>query len=704
MSAPDHAGLRRWTGALFHVAAAPLVYLLWRFTGLSGGMDAGLLLPLAWLLAGLLLGRGGVPLLSAPLLALHVVLAAMWTSGGPMPVIARAAAVGALLPGLARIAGNPARRFGPALALVPLLPLAVLTVTVSGDEPFNAAIAEQIASPGGDLFADFAHQRGDPTPGVMHHQPLFPFLLVPGYPLGMTGMRAVSALMALATAALLGASFRRAGLPGWRTVVFVGLLTMPFVGVLGTLYPIWAALPIFLAAMMHGMRTRNLLWPILATILLTLVKVRFAAFGIGLMVAATLESGRRRRLFILAGCVAVPALFLAVDGLLLGGRVFWVRYGNDVAMRSVWSALAMRPVEVLSALPYALLDVEAGLLWKSPWVLLALAGIPALRREHRQLYRWLGIPAAMYLFSLFVWVPTDWHGAPTPVARMLLPAVPFLLASLSMTLRNRSAGLLLALSLAVSCMMIASPGLRFNDMDGTDALVTLLLGPGTPADSLFPSIVRPVPAAFVLFGAVAAILLWIIARNRGHAAIVLLPAALLAGAASRATQTSWEAEDMGSSMVSGCDVYPPNTDPFLRKFWFHDRQLFLVMEDPGDEVRIPVPPWDDDSVTVRVSYRTLLEAKLPRLEVECAGVRDTFCLLSPPTVPPTRFHYVTRTKKPEIEPGNMEELVGEASFANPGPGGTILLRPVQLPDSMAATRGGLPLENRIMLDRVEFLR
>jgi hypothetical protein len=691
------ASPRGWTGALFHASGGLLIFILWKFMGLPENDSMGLLVPLAWLLTGGVYGRGGIPRLSVPLLGLHVLLTLVWTSGCPSQLLAKASAVGALFPGLVSLALDRSKRLGYLRFALPILPLVILTVPFSGDEPFHASIAEQMVSPGAEKFGGLYHQRGDPTGLVTHHQRLYPLFLIPGYPFGIPGIRTVASGMALGAAALLAMLLRRGGVKHWRMAVFLGLVTVPGIGVLGTVYPTWMALIVFLAAAIHVMRTRSFLWAALATFFLAMIKVRFAPLGIGLVVAAFLSTPGRRKYLILLSLLGGLALLLAADHFLIGGQLFLVRYGNSVSVRSVLANIALRPHQVLFAAAGALLDTEAGLLWKSPWILLSLAGIPRLRREHRDLFLWMGLPALLYLLTLFIWTPTDWHGAPTPTGRMLLPAIPFLLASMTMTLKSRSAGWLIGLSLAVSAFFIVSPGLRFNDADGTDCLFTALLGPGNPALSLLPSVIRPVLLPFLISGCVAAVLIWMAARNRGNAAFLLLPAAVLMGAASQRTQTSWEAEDLSPVMMSGCDYYPGNTDPFIRKFWLECRQIFLTMETPGDEVRIPVPDWDADSVTFRVHYRTLSQPNQPRLLIECCGESDTLRKRSRLLDPPPWFLYMTGGgRRAKNEPGNMRELIADVTFPNPGFGGEIVLKPV-FPT-------GQSYRGRIYLDRLEIVR
>jgi hypothetical protein len=683
-------------GAMFHAGGGLVILILWRFTGLAGGDGAGLLVPLAWLLTGALSGRGSIPKYSAPLLGLHILLALMWTSGSPMPLLAKASAVGALFPGLLSIALDGSKRLGYLTFALPILPLAVATVPFTGDEPFHASIAEQVISPGTGRFGGLYHQRGDPTPEVMHQQQLYPVFLIPGYPFGIPGIRTVASGMALGSAALLAMLLRRSGIRDWRMAVFLGLATVPGIGILGTVYSTWMAMLVFLAVTIHVKRTKSLLWAAVITLVLALIKIRFAPLGAGLVAAAFIETKGHRRYSIILVLLAGLTAILAADHLLFGGRIFWVRYCNDHAVRSIISGVVMRPGEILSAAVGALLDGEAGLLWKAPWIVLGLAGIPRLRREHGDIFLWLGLPALLYLITLFIWTPTDWHGAPTPVGRMLLPIIPFFLASMTMTLRSRSAPILIALSLAVSAFLIASPGLRFNDADGTDAIMTALFGFGSPAVALLPSVVRPTLPSFVIFGAAAAILVWMAARNRGNAAMLLLPLSLLLGAVSHRTPTSWEAEDLTPAMVSGCDYYPANMDPFYRKFWFECRQVFLTLQSSGDEVRIPVAGWDGDSVTLRVRYRTLMEASSPWMLVRCGPESDTLRLRSGILTPPERFTYVSPGKRVENEPGNMQGLTAEVTFENPGEGGEIILSPMFPTESSNV--------DCIYLDRLELIR
>ncbi len=675
--------------ALLHLAGGALVFLVWRLTGQPSPGTLGRLVPLAWVLTGLMAGRRRARPETAALLFLHIVLSLLWTASPAAAVLAAASALLGVVPGLMQAAGG---RLGLLRAALPLAPLLLLTVPFSGDEPHYAAITERLVDPASMEFLRYSHQPGDPSAGVTHHQPLFPALLAPGLPLGAPGLRAVSLLFAVAAAALLASILRGGGVDAPGRAGLLALLLVPGSSILGMVYPGWLALLILLAAV--SLRERGLLGTALVVVaagLLVAVKFRFAGISLGLGLALYLRSGGRTRLLVPLVLLGGAGLVLAADALLLDGSFFWVRYGNPAFVRTVVSHLFLRVPDVALGLVSMLLDIEAGLLWKAPWVLAALAGLPLLRREHPGLFRWLGLPALAYALTLVVWVPTDWPGMPTPACRMLLPLAPVLVASLAGMWDRRGVRALVWASLAITAIQAVYPAARFNSADGSDVLTGLLTGTGTALGAMLPSAVRPDPAAYLLWGILAAALVIALSRRGRGVGALLLAGALAGGTLAGRSARMLEAEDLPESHVSFCRPYPEKFDPVERRYWLFSREMMLRLSHPLDAVAVPVPPGEGD-VTAEVRFRALQEGpEPPALVLGCGAFSDTLRMASRVLESPGWLAYIVEMEQEEV-PENLEELRVRVSVPAGLAGDTLRLGTMGAPDA-----GGL---HGIYLDEV----
>jgi len=254
-------------------------------------------------------------------------------------------------------------------------------------------------------------------------------------------------------------------------------------------------------------------------------------------------------------------------------------------------------------------------------VLAAIAGLPALWRTHGRLFLWLALPAATYLALLFLWMPYDWASAPTPPGRLLLPAMPVLLASLAPMLRRRGVGALVWVSLAVSAALIAFPSLRFNYFDGTDRMLGAFWGRFTALTEWLPSQVRPRLVPYVVWTAWAVLLTSLCIFRKGR----MLPAglmatALLVGLMSAGPRRSWEAEDIPPDYRTLCVDYPAELDPSERKHWISTIERMLLLNDPRDAVMLPVAATDGETLEVDLRFISIRDGgPVPGLAVSCGA-------------------------------------------------------------------------------------
>jgi len=658
-------------GALFHIAGGAVVLFVWRFMSLPSPDTYGLLIPFAWLLTGLILGKGGIPRYTPLLLSSYLLISIFWMAGPVSALITSASALAGIIPGL--IASVRTRKYGYILALMPILPLVVLEVPFVHDEPFYATITEDFVSPGTGLFGNMDSSFGNPSIEVRHHQPLYPGLLIPGYFKGQTGVRLMNVIMAFAAALLLGKLFKRENLLEWQLLVFLGFMTIPGIGTFGIVYPEWLAVLVFCIGALFLEKKLGLLWMILVTVLLAFIKERFAPLGVGLILVWVLSKPRKVKYLAIILSTAVLLSILLLDLFAFSGRLFIVRYGNMPFVKTLLSNVILLSPRTLFNVLSSLIDIESGLLWRAPWIILALAGLPQLKRDHPHAYRILGVPAILYAAAVFFWKQADWHSLPTPCGRMLTPVLPLLLAGLSMKLHSKPARLFIALSLGITVLHIVSPGLRFNDADGTDILFSLLIGPDSSFSSLVPSSIRPEFLPYLAWSLIAAVLIWLTVKNRKGAAAVLVGAAIFVGAGADRPLTSWEAEDISGNHVDFCRLYPENRDILLRKYWLGSKEMMLFMQNPEDVLHLPVPETGEDSLLVRVHCRTRPSPENQSgLLVICGDESDSVSLTSELINLPL-WNTIIKSEELALFPENAEELIAEFVFPNPGPGTEVFI-------------------------------
>ena len=643
------------SGMIFHAASSILVFFIWRITGMPSPGLLGRLVPLAWLITALVYGKGEIPRLSKYLLAAFTVLSFFWTLGPGFEVIAAACGLLGIFPGLLAISS---RRFGILLAMLPLIPMILLLVPFTGDEPHFASITESLIHSGSGRFSEFSSQMGDPGGGITHHQSFYPALMIPGYPLSVPGMRGMNILYAMAALVLLSRIFRDSGLKNWKQLTIFGFLLLPGCSILGLIYPGWLALAVFLTGVYAYTRSKKVAWVIAAAIVLVLIKFRFIGLSVGLLAVLVIESKARRKLTLSLVLLSIVAAGLLFDLVILNGRIFWVRYGNMAFIKVILLQPLYRTPEVLIAAVSSLVDIESGLLWKAPWVLAGLAGLPLLKNENRKLFIWLGLPALCYFLILVFWNPNEWSGMPAPAGRMLLPLLPVLIASLGIMMKRKGVRVLIWVSLGISAVMFTYPVLRFNFADGTDAIISRITGSVSNITALLPSAVRldiPIFLAWLILAGI--IIMFFIRRNR-YTEYTIASAFLVLCLFGGLEKRSWEAENIPSEFRNYCTVYPEEIDLELRKFWFFSREKMLRLSRQEDAVILPVPENSGDSIELTVFYRSLSSGTEPGIEVSSGEWCDSVYASSEVMIAPRWVRIMKETNLP-LMPENLQEIRSE---------------------------------------------
>ncbi len=668
--------LRRITagrsGMIFHAASSVLIFFIWRITGMPSPGLLGRLIPLSWLITALLYGKGGIPRLSIYLLAVFTVFSLFWTVDAGFEVIAAACGLMGIFPALLALSS---RRFGIILAMLPLIPLILLLVPFTGDEPHFASITENLISSGAGRFSEYSSQLGDPGAGITHHQSFYPALMIPGYPLSVPGIRGMNILYAMAALVLMSRIFRDSGLKNWKQLTVLGFILVPGCSILGLVYPGWLALAVFLWAVYAHRRSMNVVPVIAAALVLVLIKFRFIGLSIGLLTALMIESGRKRRLILSITLLCLVAAGLLFDLLILNGRIFWVRYGNMAFIKTIILQPLYRTPEVLIAAGSSLVDIESGLLWKAPWVLAGLAGLHLLKSEDRRLFIWLGLPALFYFLILVFWNPAESSGMPTPTGRMLLPLIPVLLASLSFVMKRKGAKILIWASLGISAVLFTHPVLRFNFADGTDSLVSRISGQFSGITEFLPSTVRLYIPIFLGWMILAGIMIMLFKRRSRYTEWTIASAFLLLCLFGGMEKKSWEAEDIPSEYRNFCTIYPCEMDIELRKFWFFSREKMLRLGSPEDAVILPVPENAGDSLKLTVFYRSLNSGAESGIEVSSGEWSDSVFAASEVMETPRWVSIMKETILP-LMPENLQIIRSEFTIPLDNCGGFIRITPL----------------------------
>lgn len=559
------------------LAAALWIFLAWRLAGMPDPGGMGRLLPLSWVVCALVshgCGRSSAVPLS---MAIFTVFTLFWRVLPWGWQGASAAAVcGLLVMGLA-VSG---RRLGLVRAILPVTFLAIATVPFTSDEVRFAEIASDIAGTDGYRFES---RPGDPAPGDSHHTVIYPLIIAPGAFFGPTGIRIMGLLPLIACLLMLRALLERGGVPSPAMTAAMAALLMPGFTLLGPALSGWTAAAAVCAFALLPPGRRGFWGTLLLGGFLIALKMRYAGAALGMFVCWFLENnhGFRRRLLVPLAVSVLAAAVLALDRFVLDGGVLWVRYGNSATLAAIGMNLFERPGLLLRAAFEMILDGEAGLLPKAPWVIAAVVGAPLLRRAGGNLFGRLALPAIFYAAVHLIWSGQNWHGLPSPSARIFLPLVPFLAASLAMVLERGTTRLLVSLSLVISSFLSAVPVSRFNLGSGMDNLMRII-----DAASPGVSMVRWSDAALVFWSLFVFAACLLVKHDRTTGMKVLMAGGAIA-LALPCHPGRIEAEDAGARLVHGAMIHPMNPDPGERAHWFYSRQRTLVLDHPSQHLYIP---------------------------------------------------------------------------------------------------------------------
>lgn len=564
---------------LLCIAAGAWTFLVWRLAGMPDPGGMGRLLPGAWVLCGLLsAGRREVRGIGAALAA-FTGFALLWRCAPWGQPMAAAASVAGLLHQCLQNAGE---RRGVIRGILPAAFLMAGTVAFTSDEVRFSEIAAEIS--GADSF-HFRQRPGDPAPGDSHHTLIYPVLLAPGAPLGPPGIRTMGLLPVIAGALLLKLILERTGAGSPREAAVAGVLLMPGFTLLGPAMTGWAAASAICGFALLPKGWKGLAGTAVLGLFLMAMKMRYAGAAGGMALVWFLENTRsaKVRVMVPLALAGLAGAVLALDRLALDGALIWTRYGNTETLMALRMNLLHRPEVLLEGTLHMMLDFEAGLVPKAPWVLAALTGIPLLRRTDRTVFRRLALPGILYAAVHLLWTGEAWHGLPAPATRVFMPMLPLLVAGLSRVWDRRTTRLLLALSLAVSALTAAIPGARFNLALGTDNLLAALNVRGQ-----WVSMVRPDAAAVALWALLAGTATALCRLNHGTGLRTLLLAAALVLAIPWHADR-FQAEEAGPDRVHGAGLYPADPDPAQRQFWFFFRERLLVLDHPYQSIMVEGP-------------------------------------------------------------------------------------------------------------------
>ncbi|PIE51731.1 hypothetical protein CSA37_05040 [Candidatus Fermentibacteria bacterium] len=548
------------------------VFIAWKLAGMPSPGFYGRILPGAWILAGLLAGRAPATKWLSVFFAVFTVSVWLWQLSEFGWIIAgAAAAAGVIASGAATVihSGQVVR------GILPAVLLSAVTSAVNSDEVRFAEIASSVTGIGYESRLQTGLRTGDIDSETSHHTEFFPLMISPGLIAGEEGLRIVPVVITIAAVVLLGGI--AAPLPA-----FMAAALYPGFSISGLAYTGWLAVLLFLLPLRYGKGKYGTILRLAVVLLLAALKLRYGALGAGMLAAEyfPVKGNLKKKYLFPAILVCALILFLAGDRYLLHGRIFWVRYGNIEALKLIWINIFHRPLHLLSNLGWSLFDLEAGLFFRAPWTLVALAGLPELYRRDRTLFHRLVIPSAFYWFATVIWMGSCWHGLPAPAGRMFLPLVPLFAAGFSQVWRKPAAGVFASFSIAVSALVIVCPALRANYADGTDSLLELLGGSGGF------SMIRSNPLNLLMPAVLAAGIFAVFRRSRfagAHAAIILLCGFFLAGIAPVVP----DAEDLDSSAVQGAPLYPRSPDPVNRALWITETERLLELSEPGQSILLP---------------------------------------------------------------------------------------------------------------------
>lgn len=389
-----------------------------------------------------------------------------------------------------------------------LVPFVLSRAPIDGDEPFYLLVTESLVRDHDfDLrnqYADLAHsavrradlvpQLGDPVGAggerYSRHEPLLPFLLVPGYLAG--GLHGAVATIALFAALGVASTLRLLEEEDCsrRSILIVYPLLAfgpPLLAYATRIWPEAPAALLFseaLRATRRGRRSRAGV----ALVVLALLKLRFALISAGIAAAwMLLHRESRKKALVAVILLAIPATVIVVF------------YPEIVAVRMFDPEDVLTVHNYLRGIGGLLVDGQAGLLFQAPLWLLGLAA----------LFRWRSIGPAARLgavaaipYLLLLFPRSEWHGGWAPPLRYVVVFVPlFALLAVSVVERLHGRGAIVASavwSAGLSFHALAFPRSLFRIANGESAWGRWLSASwDVDISRLVPSAIRPNAAALV---------------------------------------------------------------------------------------------------------------------------------------------------------------------------------------------------------------
>jgi hypothetical protein len=207
-------------------------------------------------------------------------------------------------------------------------------------------------------------------------------------------------------------------------------------------------------------------------------------------------------------------------------------------------------------------------------------------------------------------------------------------------------------------MQTASPVLRFNHADGTDALVSLLTGNPQTLYGWVPSWVHPALLPFLLWGIFAALLTWLVLRSGRGVQWAFLAAAVFTGWAASGRPALFEAENLNTEQRIGCSVYPADPDPGERNYWLWERAPLLLMNHEYDRIILPAPPGEGD-IVLSVALKGMSgHESVPGLVASSAGLSHPAVYIDSPVreAPGWGRRHFRREEIPRV-PENLADTV-----------------------------------------------
>jgi hypothetical protein len=658
--------LKNHNGSVAMAVFSVWIFAAWRLAGMPDPGFAGRIIPAVWLLATLLNGRASTGRWFVPLVISFTTGVWLWMLHPYGWRLAAALPAAGLVAWGISIAQKG--KYGIVRAVLPVLALSVLSAEINGDEVRFAEQAAGLSGIPAGRFSEIHFRTGDISSSEGHHTPLFPLVVSPGLLAGENGLRIVPVILAVLGVLALARLTNPA-------VAVAAALLYPGFSVLGLAMTEWMALLLFTVAVLlpEGREWTALRFAV--ALVLVALKMRYFGLAAGIFVAEyACMPARKGKWLITTAWILAGVSVLIADRYLLGGLLFWSRYGNIEALRLIEVNLFQRPLSTLSEAGWSLFDPEAGFVFRAPWVLAAVPGLFLLAKQQPSRFKRLVIPSVLYWVVLIVWLSSGWHGLPAPAGRMFVPLVPLFAAGLLHVWNRWETKLLVAISIGVSAIVAVCPLCRYNYADGTDSILALL-GVSTGFSMIRGGVAYLLTALFLALSMVTVLIK--VKKYRNLSPVIVLAAVFLLAL----EPAGYEAEDLPPEIVQGARLYPCISDPLERMFWFNSRERMLELSEAGQSVLLPgVEPGDTLQIQVSGSGGVLQ-----------IGNRHVTVETSMVTLPSV-YNSVGRTERvlpdwPENRQMEAFQIVLDSTDVS---GGTVLI-----------THGGGP---PVYMDRIDYSR